>query len=35
MDLAELIGSAGVVKDAFCGRGLTRINVRDNPNVAS
>ena len=35
MDLADLVGSAGVVEDALGRRGLTRVDVRDDADVAS
>jgi hypothetical protein len=33
MHLADLVRSPGVVEDAFSRGGLTRIDVRGNPNV--
>ena len=34
MDLADLVGPAGIEKDAFGCGGLTRVNVGDDADVA-
>ncbi len=34
VDVTDFVAAAGVIKDAFRGRGFTGINVRDNTDIA-